>query len=39
MSKKELFTEWLKDCPVYYNWDNEFMGVVTIGFDISEEKT
>jgi len=34
MDNKEKLVEWLKDCPVPYHVDTEFMQVVTIGFDL-----
>jgi len=37
-TKKDLLTEWLKDCPVYYEWDHSDMGVATIKFDLLVHK-
>ena len=34
MDNKEKLIEWLKDCPFPYDIDNEFMEVVTVGFNI-----
>ncbi len=34
MDNKEKLIEWLKDCPFPYEIDNEFMEVVTVGFNI-----